>query len=73
MLYLKINFLTGEKQERQLLKTIEGLYDRTLPEVPEPFAEHLNGIVLQEDGTVTIPKVLQPYMGGKAVLVPKNK
>ena len=28
---------------------------------------------LQEDGTVTIPKVLQPYMGGKAVLVPKNK
>ena len=28
---------------------------------------------LQEDGTVTIPKVLQPYMGGKTVLVPKNK
>ena len=28
---------------------------------------------LQEDGTVTIPKVLQPYMGGKTVLVSKNK
>ena len=25
---------------------------------------------LQEDGSVTIPPVLQPYMGGKAVLVP---
>ena len=28
---------------------------------------------LQADGTVTIPKVLQPYMGGKAVLVPNQK
>ena len=28
---------------------------------------------LQADGTVTIPAVLQPYMGGKAVLVPKEK
>ena len=28
---------------------------------------------LQEDGTVTIPKVLQPYMGGKEVLVPNKK
>ena len=27
---------------------------------------------LQADGTVTIPKCLQPYMGGKAVLVPKH-
>ena len=28
---------------------------------------------LQADGTVTIPKVLQPYMGGKAVLAPNKK
>lgn len=28
---------------------------------------------LQADGTVTIPKVLQPYMGGKTVLVPNKK
>lgn len=28
---------------------------------------------LQADGTVTIPKVLRPYMGGKAVLVPNKK
>ena len=28
---------------------------------------------LQADGTVTIHKVLQPYMGGKAVLVPNKK
>ena len=28
---------------------------------------------LQEDGTVKIPKVLQPYMGGREVMVPKHK
>ena len=28
---------------------------------------------LQADGTVTIPKVLQPYMGGKTLLVPNKK
>ena len=28
---------------------------------------------LQADGTVTIPKVLRPYMGGKAVLVPDKQ
>ena len=28
---------------------------------------------LQEDGTVRIPKVLQPYMGGKKVLIPNKK
>ncbi len=27
----------------------------------------------QPDGTIKIPKVLQPYMGGKEVIVPKNK
>ena len=27
----------------------------------------------QEDGSVTIPEVLRPYMGGKDVLVPTNK
>ena len=27
---------------------------------------------LHEDGSVNIPKALQPYMGGKTVLVPKN-
>ena len=26
-----------------------------------------------EDGSITVPKVLQPYMGGLEVLVPKNK
>ncbi len=28
---------------------------------------------LHEDGTVSIPEVLRPYMGGKAVLTPKSK
>ena len=27
----------------------------------------------QEDGSIKIPKVLQPYMGGKEVIKPKNK
>ena len=27
---------------------------------------------LQADGSVTIPKCLQPYMGGKSVLTPKK-
>ena len=27
---------------------------------------------LQPDGSVKIPKVLQPYMGGKAVLIPRK-
>ena len=27
---------------------------------------------LQSDGSVKIPKVLQPYMGGKEVLLPKQ-
>ena len=27
---------------------------------------------LQADGSVTIPEVLRPYMGGKAVLTPKK-
>jgi seryl-tRNA synthetase len=27
---------------------------------------------LQADGSVVIPKALQPYMGGKEVIVPKN-
>jgi seryl-tRNA synthetase len=27
---------------------------------------------LQADGSVTIPAALQPYMGGKTVIVPKN-
>ncbi|MEE0096781.1 MAG: serine--tRNA ligase, partial [Oscillospiraceae bacterium] len=28
---------------------------------------------LQEDGSVLIPEVLRPYMGGKEKLVPKKK
>jgi seryl-tRNA synthetase len=28
---------------------------------------------LQEDGSVKIPEALQPYMGGKSVLMPKGK
>ena len=27
---------------------------------------------LQADGSVLIPEVLRPYMGGKSVLIPEN-
>ena len=27
---------------------------------------------LQKDGSVTIPEALQPYMGGKKAILPKN-
>ena len=48
-----------------------------LPGVPSPAVPR-NGAVdvlkaLAIIGTVTIPRVLQPYMGGKAVLVPDRK
>lgn len=51
---LKVNFLTGEKQEQQLLKAVSGLYDSTLPEAPSLLAEQLDGITLRDDGTVVL-------------------
>ena len=40
-----------------------------LPRLMVAFLEqHLNA-----DGSVTIPEVLRPYMGGKEVLIPNNK
>ena len=41
--------------------------ERAKPEICLLYTSHL-----QKDGTVTIPKVLQLYMGGKEVLVPKK-
>ena len=31
-----------------------------------------NALMLKEDGTVSIPEVLRPYMGGTELLVPKK-
>ena len=36
------------------------------------YAHRLPREHLQADGSVLIPKVLQPYMGGKTVLTPKK-
>ena len=70
----------GDAQARRLKIRIKG-------EKGNYFAHTLNNTVvapprmliaflennLQADGTVKIPEVLQPYMGGTKLLVPKNK
>ena len=70
----------GDAQARRLKIRIEGENGRY-------FAHTLNNTVvapprmliaflennLQADGSVKVPKVLQPYMGGLEVLVPKHK
>ena len=69
----------GDAQARRLGIRIKG-------EKGNYFAHTLNNTVvapprmliallenhLQEDGSVTIPEVLRPYMGGKAVITPKK-
>lgn len=69
----------GDAQARRLKIRVDG-------ENSKYFAHTLNNTVvapprmliaflenhLQADGSVTIPKALQPYMGGKALLVPKR-
>ncbi len=70
----------GDAQARRLKIRVDGADGKY-------FAHTLNNTVvapprmliaflennLQEDGTVKIPKVLQPYMGGMEVMVPKHK
>lgn len=70
----------GDAQARRLKIRVDG-------ESGKYFAHTLNNTVvapprmliaflennLQEDGTVKIPKALQPYMGGTEILVPKQK
>lgn len=69
----------GDAQARRLKIRVDGADGKY-------FAHTLNNTVvapprmliaflennLQEDGSVKIPKVLQPYMGGMEVMVPKN-
>ena len=71
----------GDAQARRLRIRVNG------PDGKKYFAHTLNNTVvapprmliaflennLQADGSVKIPAVLQPYMGGKTVLVPKHK
>ena len=70
----------GDAQARRLKIRVDGPDGKS-------FAHTLNNTVvapprmliaflennLQADGTVKIPKVLQPYMGGMEVMVPKHK
>ena len=71
----------GDAQARRLKIRVQGKDGKKY------FAHTLNNTVvasprmlialfennLQSDGSVLIPKVLQPYMGGKSVLTPKKK
>ena len=71
----------GEAQARRLKMRVKGEDGRTyLPHTlnntvvapPRMLIAFLENH-LQADGSVTIPEVLRPYMGGMEVIVPKNK
>ena len=71
----------GEAQARRLKMRVKGEDGRTyLPHTlnntvvapPRMLIAFLENH-LQADGSVTIPEVLRPYMGGIEVIVPKNK
>lgn len=70
----------GDAQARRLKIRVKGEDGRTyLPHTlnntcvaPPRMLIALLENNLQSDGTVLVPKVLQPYMGGKAVLTPKK-
>ena len=69
----------GDAQARRLKIRVDGengkylahTLNNTLVAPPRMLIAFLENH-LQEDGSVTIPEVLRPYMGGKEVLVPKN-
>ncbi|MGI5977128.1 MAG: serine--tRNA ligase [Candidatus Limivicinus sp.] len=71
----------GDAQARRLKMRVKGEDGRTyLPHTlnntvvapPRMLIAFLENH-LQRDGSVTIPEVLRPYMGGKAVLIPDKK
>ena len=71
----------GDAQSRRLKMRVKGADGKTyLPHTlnntvaapPRMLIAFLENH-LQADGSVTIPKALQPYMGGKTVLIPKNE
>jgi len=64
---LKIRY-KDEKGKMQLCHTL----NNTCVAPPRMLIAFLENN-LHEDGTVSIPEVLRPYMGGKAVLTPKAK
>lgn len=63
---LKIR-IQGANKERYLAHTL----NNTVVAPPRMLIAFLENN-LNEDGTVSIPEVLRPYMGGKEKLVPKN-
>ena len=70
----------GDAQARRLKMRVKGENGTYLPHTlnntvvapPRMLIAFLENH-LQADGSVTIPEVLWPYMGGKQVLIPKNK
>ena len=65
--YISANF-TGKDGKTYLAHTL----NNTCVAPPRMLIAFLENH-LQADGTVTIPEVLQPYMGGLKVMVPTNK
>ena len=77
---IALSFNLGDAQARRLNIRIRGEDGKTYlahtlnntcvapPRMLIAFLENH----LQADGSVTIPKCLQPYMGGKEVLIPKH-
>ncbi len=70
----------GDAQARRLKMRVKGENGTYLPHTlnntvvaPPRMLIALLENNLQADGSVKVPKVLQPYMGGKALLVPKTK
>ncbi len=63
---LKIR-VQGENKERYLAHTL----NNTVVAPPRMLIAFLENH-LQEDGSVTIPEALRPYMGGKEVLIPNK-
>ena len=70
----------GDAQSRRLGIRVKGengnYYPHTLNNTVLASTRALIALLennLQEDGTITIPEVLRPYMGGKDKIVPNNK
>ena len=69
----------GDAQARRLKIRVEGengkylahTLNNTVVAPPRMLIAFLENH-LQEDGSVTIPEALRPYMGGMSVMVPKN-
>jgi hypothetical protein len=63
---MKVEFISALGPALAKLSNLE-LRPNQIPAHSEELEQHLN-----EDGSVTIPEALRPYMGGKEKLQPEN-